>query len=471
MNQIKRLAAFQNPEFYKKQSMRLSTALTPRVIACAEEFPEHIALPRGCLATLSDLLRGYGIALAVDDQRISGDPLDLSFQGRLTPVQGDAARAMLLHDTGVFVAPPGSGKTVVGAYLVAQRARSTLVLVHRQPLLDQWVNQLAMFLGIDTKAIGRIGGGKRKPNGHLDVAMLQSLVHGDAVNDIVATYGHVIVDECHHVPAVSFERVLANVKARYVTGLTATPQRRDGHHPIIEMQLGPMRLAIDPKKQSAGRPFTHRLIVRETPFRLAGDTSQMPIQDIYRALVSDEPRNQLIVNDVLNALEEGRSPILLTERKDHLEYFESQLRPAARNIVVLQGGMGTKQRRKTAERIAAIPSSEERLVLATGRYIGEGFDDARLDTLFLALPVSWKGTLVQYAGRLHRFHEGKQEVRIFDYVDCAVPMLARMFEKRLRGYRAMGYEHASLAPGYDGPANEPVVEWIEGASPSFDNLS
>ena len=248
-------------------------------------------------------------------------------------------------------------------------------------------------------------------------ATRKGLVRGDAVNDLVSTYGHVIVDECHHVPAVSFERVLANVKARYVTGLTATPQRRDGHHPIIEMQLGPMRFAVDGKRESARRPFALRLIVRETPFRLTGDETRMPIQDLYRALVSDGPRNQLIVNDVLNALEEGRSPILLTERKDHLEYFEAQLRPAARNLVVLQGGMVIKQRRNTAERIAAIPSSAERLVLATGRYIGEGFDDGRLDTLFLALPVSWKGTLVQYAGRLHRLHEGKREVRIFDYVD------------------------------------------------------
>jgi len=450
--------------------MRLSTALTARVIACAEEFPEHIALPRGCLSGLEELLRGYEIALTVDDQRISGDPLGASFHGTLTSAQGEAALALLAYDTGVFVAPPGSGKTVVGSYLVAQRARSTLVLVHRQPLLDQWVNQLAMFLGIETKAIGRIGGGKRKPNGLLDVAMLQSLVRADAVNDLVATYGHVIVDECHHVPAVSFERVLANVKAKYLTGLTATPQRHDGHHPIIEMQLGPVRFAIDPKNQSAQRPFTHRLIVRETPFRLAGEERQ-PIQDIYRALANDERRNHLIVNHVLNALEEGRSPILLTERKDHLEYFEAQLRPAARNIVVLQGGMGAKQRRKAAERIAAIPSSEERLLLATGRYVGEGFDDARLDTLFLALPVSWKGTLVQYAGRLHRLHEGKQEVRIFDYVDRAVPMLARMFEKRLRGYRAIGYEHANLAPEYDGPSNEPMVEWIEGASSPFDDLT
>jgi len=462
LNQIKRLAAFQNPEFYKKQSMRLSTALTPRVIACAEEFPEHIALPRGCVSALEDLLREYGVALLVDDQRVFGDPLDVSFQGTLTPAQGDAVRTLLAHDTGVFVAPPGTGKTVVGAYLVAQRARSTLVLVHRQPLLDQWMTQLAIFLGIEANAVGRVGAGKRKPNGRLDVAMFQSLVRGDAVNDIVATYGHVLVDECHHVPAVSFERVLANVRARYVTGLTATPQRRDGHHPIIDMQLGPVRFAIDPKNRSVRRPFTHHLIVRETPFR---DARRMPIQDLYRALVADASRNELIVNDVLNALEEGRSPLLLTERKDHLEYFEAQLRSAARNMVILRGGMGVKQRRSIAEQIATIPPSDERLVLATGRYIGEGFDDARLDTLFLALPVSWKGTLVQYAGRLHRLHDGKQEVRIFDYVDREVPMLARMFEKRLRGYRAIGYEQADVPPGYEGPQNEPVIERDGEAAP------
>ena len=467
LNQIKRLAAFQNPEFYKKQSMRLSTALTPRVIACAEEFPEHIAVPRGCLADLEGLLHGYGVALLVEDLRSAGDPLEVDFNGQLTAAQHAAATAVLAHDIGVFVAPPGIGKTVVGGYLLAQRARSTLILVHRQPLLDQWVAQLSMFLGIDVKAIGRIGGGKRKPNGHLDVAMLQSLVRGAAVNDIVATYGHVIVDECHHVPAVSFERVLSNVKAKYLTGLTATPQRRDGHHPIIQMQLGPVRFAIDSKNQTARRPFAHRLIVRETKFRLAGNAYQTPIQDLYRALVADEFRNQLIVNDVLNALEEGRSPLLLTERTDHLEYLEAQLRPAARNLVVLRGGMGVKQRREAAERIAAISPNEERLVLATGRYIGEGFDDARLDTLFLALPVSWKGTLVQYAGRLHRLHEGKREVRIFDYVDREVPMLARMFEKRLRGYRTIGYERRELPAGYEGVPDEPVIEWIEGELQTF----
>lgn len=335
LNQIKRLAAFQNPEFYKKQSMRLSTATTPRVIACAEEFPQHIALPRGCCAELKDLLREHGIAFALDDQRHEGEPIQIEFQGELTTIQQQAAQALLQHDIGVCVAPPGIGKTVLGTYLVAKRARSTLVLVHRRPLLDQWVAQLSMFLGIEEKKIGQIGGGKRKANGRLDVAMIQSLVRKGRVDDKVATYGHVIVDECHHVPAVSFERVLSEVKARYVCGLTATPQRRDGHHPILEMQLGPVRFAMPSKSQAAQRPFEHRLVVRETAFRLDAQRTDPGIQETYRALTQDEARNRLILDDVLRALEARRSPILLTERRDHLEYFAERLRAFVRHLVVL----------------------------------------------------------------------------------------------------------------------------------------
>jgi len=438
INQIKRLAAFQNPEFYKKQSMRLSTALTPRVICCAEELPGHIALPRGCRDELVVLLQQYGSTLVIDDQRYPGEPLDVQFNGKLTVIQQQAVNALCKHDIGIFVAPPGTGKTVVGAWLTAERQCTTLILVHRQPLLDQWITQLALFLGLEPKDIGQIGGGKHKPNGQLDVAMIQSLVRKDKVDDLVANYGHVIVDECHHLPAVSFEHALAEVRARYITGLTATPQRRDGHHPIIEMQLGPIRLSVDARNQAVQQPFIHKLIIRETGFCL--DNSEDPrIQTLYQRLAADEQRNSMIFDDVLHALEAGRSPILLTERKEHLEHFAKRLRGFTKNLIVLQGGKGNKKRRDDLEQLATIPDSEERLVLATGRYIGEGFDDARLDTLFLALPVSWKGTLIQYAGRLHRLHPDKTEVRIYDYVDRKVPMLARMFERRLRGYRAIGY--------------------------------
>jgi len=468
LNQIKRLAAFQNPEFYKKQSMRLSTALTPRVIACAVDHPLHVALPRGCRSELEELLHSHGVTLDVADERTPGVPLEHTFQGTLTAPQMQAANALLAHDIGVFVAPPGVGKTVIGTYLVAARRCSTLVLVHRRPLLDQWLAQLAVFLGIEPKAIGQIGAGKRTPNGRLDVAMIQSLVRKDSVADLVAGYGQVIVDECHHLPAVSFERVLAEVKARHLVGLTATPQRRDGHHPITQMQLGPVRFAIDAKTQAGRRPFEHRLLVRETAFRMAGSAQAPGIQEIYAALARDDARNELILNDVVAALEEGRSPTLLTERKDHLEYFASRLERVARNLVVLHGGMGAKAHRAVQAQLATIPAGEERLVLATGRYIGEGFDDARLDTLFLAMPVSWKGTLVQYTGRLHRLHPGKTEVRLFDYVDRDVPMLLRMFEKRLRGYRAIGYARGEAPLGYAEPSDDTTVEYDEDVLAALD---
>ena len=460
INQIKRLAAFQNPEFFKKQSMRLSTATTPRVLACAEDLPLHVGLPRGCRTELEALLCEYGIAIEVDDERIDGEPIGYQFRGKLTPVQQQATSALLGHDFGVFVAPPGVGKTVVGTYLVAERGCSTLILVHRRPLLDQWLAQLSLFLGIEPREIGQIGAGKKTGNGRLDVAMIQSLVRKDKVEDVVANYGQIIVDECHHLPAVSFERVLAEAKARYVVGLTATPQRRDGHHPITGMQLGPVRFAIDPKSHAAQRPFAHKLVVRETGFKTSSEGTP-GIQELYAALATDEKRNRLILDDVIQALEQGASPILLTERKDHLEYFAGRLMKFARHLVVLQGGMSAKERRTAREQLAAIPNNEERLVLATGRYIGEGFDDARLDTLFLALPVSWKGTLIQYTGRLHRLHPGKAEVRIFDYVDRGVPMLLRMFEKRLRGYRAIGYARGDAPLGYAEPADELIGEHDE----------
>src|SRR2546422_8270717 len=464
LNQIKRLAAFQNPEFYKKQSLRLSTALTPRVVACAEDLLEHVALPRGCRTELEQILREHGSTLLVEDQRCEGKPLDVAFEGRLTAVQRKAARALLREDIGVLVAPPGVGKTVIGTYLIAARSRSTLVLVHRQPLLDQWMAQLSMFLGLPPKSIGQVGAGKHAPTGWLDVAMIQSLVRSGRVDDLVATYGHVIVDECHHIPAASFERVLGEVKARFVTGLTATPHRRDGLHPIIEMQLGSVRFAVDARSQAARRPFEHRLIIRETAFGRDRAVSVDRIQPLYAELATDELRNRLIVDDVRSVLAEGRSPILLTERKDHLELLASGLQSVAHHVLVLRGAMTPTERRAAAATLAAIPDAEPRLLIATGRYIAEGFDDARLDTLFLAMPVSWKGTLVQYAGRLQRLHPGKTEVRIYDYVDRDVPMLARMFEKRLRGYRAIGYANG-LASLRREPDGEPLEAFDTPAAP------
>lgn len=439
LTQLKRLAAFQNPEFYKRQKMRLSTAQTPRVIWCAGESPKHLALPRGCLDDIKDLLNQNGIELNLRDERNLGRLIHVSFRGHLNRVQQVGVETLLENDIGILVAPPGTGKTVAGIYLIAARLLNTLVLVHRKPLLEQWKDRLKEFLDIAPENIGQIGGGRQSRTGIIDVGMLQSLVRKGEVKDIVGEYGHVIADECQHVSAFSFEQVLRKVKAKYVTGLTATPYRRDGHQPIITMQCGPIRYAVKSKSQLTQQVLHHRLICRETDLCLPFGQEDAAIQDIYSALVSNEKRNQLIFEDVLAVLDEGRSPIILTERKDHLEILAQKLNMFTKNLIVLQGGMTIKKRREVMLRMASIPKHEERVLLATGRYIGEGFDDARLDTLFLTMPVSWKGTLVQYAGRLHRLYAGKKEVRIYDYVDQNVPMLMRMYEKRLRGYRAMGY--------------------------------
>lgn len=440
LNQIKRIAAFQNPEFYKKQRMRLSTALTPRIISCAEDFPKYIALPRGCMNEVKELLTIHGANIELKDERFEGAEIDVSFHGQLTPLQQEASNVLLNHETGVFVAPPGIGKTILAIYLISVRRRNTLVLVHRRQLLEQWRVQLASLLGIDLREIGMIGGGKDKQTGFIDVAMFQSLIQKNEVKDIVSHYGHIIVDECHHVSAFTFEQVLRKSEARFILGLTATPYRRDGHQPIILMQCGPVRYKISHTEESAKRPFQYRLICQHTKFTISALEAEQNIHHTYARLITDENRNQTILNDILQVLEEGRSPILLTERKEHLGLLAEKLHPFVKNIVILKGGMRNKKRNTIMENLASIPDGEKCIILATGRYAGEGFDDARLDTLFLAMPVSWKGTLVQYAGRIHRLHEGKKEVRIYDYVDSNVPVLMNMFRKRLRGYRTLGYE-------------------------------
>ncbi len=449
VNRLIRLAAFQNPAFYSAQAMRRSTFGIPRIVACAELLSHHIALPRGCRASMETMLEDLGTRAAVQDVRNAGHPVEAAFLGKLTIEQDAAAKALLRHDNGVLAATTGFGKTVVAASVIASRRTSTLVLVHRLQLMDQWIAQLAAFLDLPASSIGQIGGGKRKPRGLVDVGVIQSLVRKREVDDIVADYGHLVVDECHHIPAVSFEGVARRAKARHVLGLSATVTRRDGHHPIIFMQCGPVRYRATAKAQALQRPFQHRAILRPTSFQMpmGMDGERPSIQQVYAALAADEARNTLILRDVRAALEAGRSPILLTERREHAGYLAERIAHFARNVLVLRGGMGTRQRRTLTQQLEEIPEAEERVLVATGRYIGEGFDDARLDTLFLTMPFSWRGTLAQYVGRLHRLHPEKSEVRVHDYVDERVPMLRRMSEKRIRGYRALGYRVDADGPG------------------------
>jgi superfamily II DNA or RNA helicase len=441
-NRIIRLAAFQNPEFYKAQAMHLSTFGKPRIISCCEEYPKHLALPRGCLEELLQVLGDLKIKPEQIDERATGDPISLEFQGTLRLDQQLAADQLIKNDIGVLSASTAFGKTVIGAWLIAQRKVNTLVIVHRRQLMDQWVESLQSFLGLEKKEVGQIGGGKHIMTGVVDVAMIQSLIDKGTVNDLMGNYGQIIVDECHHISAASFEQVIRQAKARYITGLSATVTRQDGHHPIIFMQCGPVRYRVDDRQQAASRSFTHKVIVRRTGFILPAhldDKPQPGIQEIYAILALDSMRNQMIVDDVIEAIHAGRSPVLLTERREHLNYFDAALTGKIKNIVVLTGGMGVKQRNGLNEQLQNIPENEERLIIATGRYLGEGFDDARLDTLFLALPIAWRGTVAQYAGRLHRNYERKSEVIIYDYVDDQVSVLAGMFGKRRKSYKSIGY--------------------------------
>ncbi|MDI6816022.1 MAG: DEAD/DEAH box helicase family protein, partial [Actinomycetota bacterium] len=442
LNHLMRLAAFQNPEFYKTQAMRLSTFGKPRVISCAEDFDNYIGLPRGCLSDVLEALAVHGVRAELADERFAGNYIDVGFRGELAPLQQEAANAALAHDIGVISAETAFGKTVIGAWLIAERKVNTLVLVHRRQLMDQWCERLKTFLNQSPKEIGLIGGGKAKPTGVIDIGIIQSLNAKGQVKDLVADYGQVIVDECHHISAFSFEQVLKQAKAKYVVGLTATPVRKDGHQPIIFMQCGPIRFQVKAKEQAEKRPFEHYVIPRFTGFRVPidKDAQELTIQEIYAEITASEIRNQLIAGDVVKAQESGRNCLVLTERTAHVELLTRKLRDNIPDVIALTGSMGTKETKNILARISETPIDKPLTLVATGKYIGEGFDEPRLDTLFLAMPISWKGTLQQYAGRLHRLYEDKNEVQIYDYVDVHIRMLERMYNKRLKGYASIGYK-------------------------------
>lgn len=304
----------------------------------------------------------------------------------------------------------------------------------RQPF--QLCDRRARRVEVATK----IGGGKDWVTGRIDIAMFQSLYDNGEVRNMVRDDGQVIVDECHHISAFSYERVVKEVNAKYVLGLTATLARKNGQHPIVLMQCGPVRYRASAASQARARPFDHVYIPRQTVFGLPESSEDMPIQVLYDQLLSDEARNNLIFDDLLMALEHGRSPLLLTGRVSHLEYFANRLKGFAKNIVVLRGGMGKRQLEAVRQQIDSVPPPAERVIIAMDRFIGEGFDDAPLDTLFLVFPISWRGTLQQYVGRLHRLHEGKREFQIYDYVASQIPVFERMYQRRRRGYGGMGYE-------------------------------
>ena len=439
--QLKRLASFSNPVFFKQQAMRFSTNGIPRYICLSTIENCYLCLPRGCLDDAIKLLSNFSVSTKIEDKRVFGKKLkSLKIKTALRKEQESAVKDLVKFDVGVLHAPTAFGKTITAIGLIHKRKVSTLILVHSRQLLDQWKERLNTFL--EGASIGIIGGGKRKPSNEVDIATYQSLIDrkSNTIDKVIYNYGQVIIDECHHISAPNYELVLNEVHAKYVLGVTATPHRQDGHQPIIFMHSGPIRhKGISQSQSKFEQRVLKRPIYSQPPQELLLATPRPHINDVYLWLTQSSSRNEGIAQDIAGVVSQGRNPIVLTERRGHAEILAALLGEKDISYVILRGGMRVKERQSANDRL-----DEVQVVVATGKYIGEGFDLPKLDTLFLALPISWKGSLAQYAGRIHRESEGKETVMIFDYVDYSLPMLERMFAKRVKGYDALGYTVTEL---------------------------
>jgi superfamily II DNA or RNA helicase len=455
-NRIRRLAVIKNPEFVKKQRMLVPTGRTPRSISAVREDDSYIGIPRGLLPEVEKLLEESGADYRITDKRSDGSPIKVTFLGELKDEQRSAASAMLTHDNGVLHAATAFGKTVVGDFLIAERAVNTLIIVPTNELLSMWKGSIDKFLEFGHELpepgkrrgrpkkrhiVGQLGGGKNTLNGIVDIAIYKSLLDDDGAKDFVKDYGMVIVDECHHVGASSYAQVLDHVNATYVYGVTATPIRSDGLDALIFFHCGHIRYRTDLKQQMKKHGFDHVMVPRFTALKPIALSSLNNMPSIYSDLVNLESRNRKILDDIIAVLREGRRPLVLTERVEHIEALAKSLDAEAGGVETIRlfGGLSAKEKRLVKERLDALPPEKQFVIVATSRYIGEGFDLPALDTLFLTMPIKWKGRLEQYVGRLHREFEGKEEVRVYDYIDVQVPVLERMYRARLKGYASFGY--------------------------------
>lgn len=438
---LRRTAVFLNPEYFKNLRMHLPLYNIPRYIDCSKENDDYLLLPRGNLPKVIEKLEEANAKYEITDERETGQKIDLQFTGKLYDEQKDALKALLKEDVGILSAGTGFGKTVVASALIAERNVNTLILVQSHALLEQWKKAIKQFLDITP---GTIAAGKDKSTGIVDIAIVNSLIEkgSDELRHRSYKYGMLIVDECHHVSAFSTENLVASFKAKYVYGLTATPIRRDGHQKIIFYQCGSVLYSTTTKQMNAAQDFAHYFIPRFSSFHYVPELTESKnpsINQYYEKLISNSTRNELIIADVKNAVKDGRTPLILSERIEHLNILYEKLSNSAQNVIFITGRGTQKQKNETLEKLKAVPADESLIILATGKYAGEGFDYPRIDTLMLAMPFSWKGTLAQYCGRLHRNFAGKNEVQIFDYVDYRIPVFDRMYQNRLKGYKHLGY--------------------------------
>ncbi len=453
INMLRRKAAFSNPEFYKKMNMGFSTHGIPRIIFCGYDESHYLCLPRGLMENLTKQLDEENIPYNINDFRNGGKHINVSFKGVLYEEQQNAVDMMLKYDNGILAATTSFGKTVVGAYIIAHRKVNTLILVHNTEILKNWEDDLNKFLIIDeelptysTKTgivkirkniIGTLFSGRKSLNGIIDIAIFSSLGKKDNIDPIVQNYGMVIMDECHHGAAQSVVDVISAVKARFIYGLTATPKREDGMEQKVYMQFGPIRYRYTAKDRAQKQGIDHFVIPRFT--RLVSNF-ELSITEAYKSVVSCEIRNMQIVHDVEACVSDGRTPLVLSKYKEHTSILYTLLKDKADYVYLLQGGIKNSEKDRIRKEIKDLPINKTAILIAIDKYIGEGFNFPRLDTLMLTMPVAWEGNIEQFAGRLHRDYESKNNVIIYDYIDSHIKVLEKMYHKRIRAYKKIGYE-------------------------------
>lgn len=448
LSALKHLASLHNPAYYEKERLRFSTWNTPRFLRCYRETIDQLLLPRGVTEQAERIVAEAGSRLVV--YQGCGEPprTESRLRTQLTDRQHDAVEALIPHELGVLVAPPGAGKTVIACGAIARLQVPTLIIVDRQPLVEQWRERLIQHLGIDRKQVGQLGGGRRRTNGVIDIGMVQSLAKRDDLPDLTSRYGFVVVDECHHVPAVTFERCVRQIPVTRWLGLTATPYRRDGLQGLISMYCGPIRHRMGSRTSEA--PTLQLDLVVHPTDHVAPAADDLGIQDVFRAIVEDDQRTEQIGTDIANAVKAGRNCLVLSQWTAHIDRLVTCLKARGHEPLVLQGGMGTKARAQVVEQLERSGHEGGLLLIATGSFLGEGFDCPPLDTLFLTFPLAFKGRLVQYVGRVLRQTETKSRVEVHDYVDVNVPVLARMHAKRLSAYAGLGFDVGKAGPGGGG---------------------
>lgn len=454
-NQIRRLATFRNKEFFKRKAMGLSTRGMNTWIECAMDIDYWLCIPRGCLALLQNHLDENQISYVINDYRNTQKKIHVEFVGKLYENQQQACLELLKNDIGICYATTAFGKTVIGTYLISQRKVNTLIIVHTNLIMNNWEDDLKKFLSIDEELptyttasgkikkrksiIGKLYSNHNSMNGMIDIAIVNSLMNKGEVKELVKDYGMIIVDECHHSASTMLYELLSEVNEKYVYGFTATPKREDGQEQKMFMQLGPIRYQFTTKQRLELQNINHYIFPRFTQF-IEFHSEDMTLNEIYHKLIHDQMRNQQIITDIKEVLKEKRTPLVITKFKEHAKFLYEQLKDIDDNVFLLVGGKGRKINQQLRDNLKNVDIHETVILVATAQYVGEGFNFPRLDTLFLTVPISVESNVEQYSGRLHRDFDEKKDVIIYDYIDSHVRVLEKMYHKRMRTYKKMGYE-------------------------------